>query len=53
MRKYDIHKTATFQGDDYTTGCLLYYNYFNNYNIIIRFKETTSAWCLSKSNTIN
>ena len=53
MRKYDIHKTATFQGDDYTTGCLLYYNYFNNYNIIIRFKETTSAWCLSKSNIIN
>ena len=24
-------KIATGQGDDYTTGCLLNYNYFNNY----------------------
>ena len=29
---YDnIRKTATGQGDDYTIGCLLGYNYFNNY----------------------
>ena len=29
---YDnIQKVATGQGDDYTTGCLLDYNYFNNY----------------------
>ena len=29
---YDnIRKTATGQGDDYTIGCLLDYNYFNNY----------------------
>ena len=29
---YDnIQKIATGQGDDYTTGCLLDYNYFNNY----------------------
>ena len=29
---YDnIRKIATSQGDDYTTGCLLDYNYFNNY----------------------
>ena len=29
MRTYDnIRKIATGQGDDYTTGCLLYYNYF-------------------------
>ena len=29
---YDsIRKIATGQGDDYTTGCLLDYNYFNNY----------------------
>ena len=28
---YDnIRKIATGQGDDYTTGCLLDYNYFNN-----------------------
>ena len=29
---YDnIQKIATGQGDDYTTGCLLDHNYFNNY----------------------
>ena len=29
---YDkIRKIATGQGDDYTTGCLLEYGYFNNY----------------------
>ena len=29
---YDnIRKIATRQGDDYTTDCLLDYNYFNNY----------------------
>ena len=29
---YDnIRKIATGQGDDYTTGYLLDYNYFNNY----------------------
>ena len=33
---YDnIRKIATGQGDDYTTGCLLDYNYFNNYYKII------------------
>ena len=32
MKTYDnIQKTATSQGGDYTTGCLLDYNYFNNY----------------------
>ena len=30
MRTYDnIQKFAKGQGDDYTTGCLLDYNYFN------------------------
>ena len=29
MKKYDkIRKTATGQEDDYTTGCLLDYQYF-------------------------
>ena len=33
---YDnIWKTATGEGDDYTTGCLLYYNYFKNYYSVI------------------
>ena len=27
----NIQKIATGQGDDYTTGCLLDYNYFKNY----------------------
>ena len=32
MRKYDsVRKIATGQGDDYTTGCLLDYNYFNKH----------------------
>ena len=31
MKTYDnIQKIATGQGDNYTTGCLLDYNYFNN-----------------------
>ena len=28
---WNIPKIATGQGDDYTTGCLLDYNYFKNY----------------------
>ena len=36
MRTYDnIQKIATVQGDDYTTGCLLNYNCFNNYDKMI------------------
>ena len=36
MRTYDnIWIIATGQGDDYTTGCLLNYNYFNNYYKVI------------------
>ena len=32
LRTYDnIRKIATSQRDDYTTGCLLDYNFFNNY----------------------
>ena len=31
----EIRKTATGQGDDYTTGCLLDYQYFkDHYNLI-------------------
>ena len=33
---YDnIRKIATGQGDDYATGCLLDYHYFNNYSKMI------------------
>ena len=36
LRIYDnIRKTAIGQGGDYTTGCLLEYNYFNNYDKMI------------------
>ena len=32
VKTYDsIQKLATAQGDDYTTGCFLDYNYFKNY----------------------
>ena len=32
MRTYDnIQKIATGRRDGYTAGCLLHYNYFNNY----------------------
>ena len=32
MRKYDeIRKIATAKGDDYTTGCLLGYQYLKNH----------------------
>ena len=36
VKQYDeIRKTATGQGDDYTTGCLLDYQYFkDHYNLI-------------------
>ena len=36
MRTYNnTRKVATGQGNDYTTGCLLDYKYFNNYYKII------------------
>ena len=32
LRTYDnIRKSLTSQGDDYTTACLLDYNYYSNY----------------------
>ena len=31
MTSDSIRKTATDQGDDYTTGCFLDYNHFKNY----------------------
>ena len=31
----NIQNLATGQGDDYITGCLLNYNYFNNYHKMI------------------
>ena len=41
----NIRKIAAGQGDDYTTGCLLDYTYFEKYqkNDCCRFKQTTSA----------
>ena len=31
LKTYENIRTATGQGDDYTTGCLLYYSYFKDY----------------------
>ena len=42
----NIRKIATFQGDNYTTGCLLDYIYFSNYYKMI-------AVDLSKQRAIN
>ena len=38
--KKNIRKIATGQGDDYTTGCLLDYNYFKNYYKMIAIDLT-------------
>ena len=36
LKTYEnIREIATGQGDDYTTGCLLDYNYFKNYYKVI------------------
>ena len=55
MRTYhNIWKIATGEGDDYTTGCLLDYNYFNkHYKMIAKDLSKKSTWCWSKSNTTN
>ena len=38
IKKYDeIRKIATGKGDDYTTGCLLDYQYFKNHRQLITF----------------
>ena len=46
IRTYDnIQKIATGQRDDYTSGCLLDYNYFNEqYKIIDRFKQALDPY---------
>ena len=47
LRTYDnIRKIATGPGDNYTTGCLLDYNYFNKYYKMI-------ATDLSKQQTLD
>ena len=48
LRTYEkIRKIETCQGDDYTTGCLLGYDYLKMYYkiIAIDFKKTTSTRC--------
>ena len=42
----NIRKITTGQGDDYATGCLLYYTYFKNITCY-RFKYTASSRCRS------
>ena len=34
MTNDSIQKTATDQGDDYTTGCVLVYNYLKKYLVL-------------------
>ena len=50
VRTYDdIRKMATGQGDDYTNGCLLDYNYFNNYYKMIAIDKVNNRhWMLTQ-----
>ena len=42
IRQYNkIRKIATRQGDDYTTGCLLFYQYFKDYYNLIAIDLST------------
>ena len=35
IKQYEVRKISTGQSDDYTTGCLLDYSYFeNNYRLL-------------------
>ena len=44
---YDsIWKVSTWQGDDYTTGCLLEYNHFKNYYKMIAI-DLSKQWALN------
>ena len=44
VRTYDnIRKIATSEGDDYTSGCLLDYTYFNNYYKMITIESKQQA----------
>ena len=54
LTTYDnIGKIATGHGDNFTAGCLLDYNHFNNYYkmIAIDLNKQQNIWCWSKSNT--
>ena len=55
IRTYDnIRKILTRQGDDYTTGCLLDYNYFKKHYKMIRIDLSTArTWFWTKCNTTN
>ena len=46
VKQYDeIRKISTGQGDDYTTGCLLDFAYFeNNYRLIVADLSKQKAW---------
>ena len=51
--KYNIQKIGTGQGGDYTTGCLLDYNYLNNYYKMIAIdlskQQANQFYCKSRS----
>ena len=46
VKQYDeIRKISTGQGDDYTTGCLLDFAYFeNNYRLIVADLSKQKPW---------
>ena len=45
VKQYDeIRKTATGQGDDYTTGCLLDFQFFKDHYNLIKVALVASNW---------
>ena len=52
IRHNNIRKIATGQGDDYTTGCLLDYNYFNNYFKLIAIDLSKEQTLITDSKAI-
>ena len=46
LKKIEVRKTATGQGDDYTIGCLLHYSYFDkNCKLIAADRSKKSIRC--------
>ena len=50
----EFRKTATWQGDDYTTGCLWGYPFFkDHYNLTAFYLSKKKIRCWFESNSVN
>ena len=53
MKQYkEIRKLTTWQGEDYTTGCLLGYEHIKNHYRLITIDLSRHAWSRSNINRI-